>query len=179
MTIGERIRRIRKENGLTLDKFGERIGIGKGAVSMMESGKSNMTNQTALSICREFGVSEEWLRDGTGDMYAPEPEGADLIALLSEEYHLTTADRAILSVYLELGPDGRDAVRRYAAKLIGAALENSDSVSLPLSDEEIDAKTEAYNRLLKGAKAVDDSLKNSTRMPRPVSGGFGENGKVG
>ena len=183
MTIGERIRRIRKENGLTLDKFGERIGIGKGSVSMMESGKSNVTNQTVLSICREFGVSEAWLREGVGDMAAPEPDlypdDADLLAHMAEKYGLDNTDRALLSMYLELGPDGRGAVRRYAAKLIGAALEDAAYPDAPLTDEEIAAKTEAYYRLLKGAKETGDALNDNTRTLKFVSGDFGGSGKAG
>ena len=71
MTIGERIRDVRKSNGLTLEKFGERIGMKAGALSQLENGKTNPSDQTILSIIREFGVDRDWLRDGTGTM---EPE---------------------------------------------------------------------------------------------------------
>ena len=68
-TIGDRVRLVRKREGLTMEKFGARIGISNPSVSTIESGKSNPSNQTVVSICREFGVSELWLRTGEGEMF--------------------------------------------------------------------------------------------------------------
>ena len=71
MNINERIRELRKSFGLSGEKFGERIGLKKVAISQIETGRSMPTEQTILSICREFGVSEDWLRNGNGDMFIP------------------------------------------------------------------------------------------------------------
>ena len=68
-TIGDRVRLVRKREGLTMEKLGARIGISNPSVSTIESGKSNPSNQTVVSICREFGVSELWLRTGEGEMF--------------------------------------------------------------------------------------------------------------
>ena len=65
--MNERIKELRKSLELTLDKFSERIGISKGALSNIELGKRSVTDQMFKSICREFNVNEEWLRDGVGD----------------------------------------------------------------------------------------------------------------
>ena len=56
MTQGERIREIRKELNLTLEKFGERLGVGRGAISAIELGNRNLTDQMARAICREYNV---------------------------------------------------------------------------------------------------------------------------
>ncbi len=64
MTVNERINEIRKTNELTMDKFGERIGVTKAAISKIEKGERGVTDQMIKSICREFGYNEEWLRDG-------------------------------------------------------------------------------------------------------------------
>lgn len=56
MTQGERIREVRKTLGLTLEKFGEKIGMKKNSVSQIESGKNSVTEQVVKSICREFNV---------------------------------------------------------------------------------------------------------------------------
>lgn len=69
MTQGERVREVRKSLNLTLEKFGERIGLKKNSLSQIENGRNSLTDQTASSICREFNVSEEWLRNGTGKMF--------------------------------------------------------------------------------------------------------------
>ena len=69
MTQGERVKEVRKSLDLTLEKFGERIGLKKNSLSQIENGRNSLTDQTASSICREFNVSEEWLRNGTGKMF--------------------------------------------------------------------------------------------------------------
>lgn len=52
-------------------KFGERIGISASALSSIERGASQPSNQTIVAICREFGVNEQWLRTGEGNMREP------------------------------------------------------------------------------------------------------------
>lgn len=69
MTQCERVREIRKYHDLTLEKFGNKLGVGKTAISNIENGNRNLTDQMILSICREFDVSEEWLRSGNGEMF--------------------------------------------------------------------------------------------------------------
>lgn len=66
MTVNSRIKEIRKNHGLTMDKFGERIGVTKAAISKIEKGERGVTEQMVKSICREFGYNEDWLRYGTG-----------------------------------------------------------------------------------------------------------------
>lgn len=65
-TIGERIKEIRTENNMTLEKFGERLGMQKSAISKWERGENNIPEQMIKSICREFDINEDWLRNGTG-----------------------------------------------------------------------------------------------------------------
>lgn len=69
MTEHERIIEVRKNISLTQEEFGKRIGVTRAAVSNIESGNRGVTDQMRRSICREFGISEEWLRNGTGNMY--------------------------------------------------------------------------------------------------------------
>ena len=69
MTQGERLREIRKTLNLTLEKFGEKLGVGKTAISKLEKGENSITDQMAKSICREYSVNENWLRTGEGEMF--------------------------------------------------------------------------------------------------------------
>lgn len=68
MTQGKRVKAIRKELNMTLEQFGEKLGVTKTAISYVENNKRNLTEQMLLSICREFGVNEIWLRTGEGDV---------------------------------------------------------------------------------------------------------------
>lgn len=67
--MNERIKQIRKESGLTQEKFAERIGLKQNSIALLESGKRMPSEQTILSICREFRVQPEWLRTGEGEMF--------------------------------------------------------------------------------------------------------------
>lgn len=66
MSENERIRILRKTLNLTMEKFGEALGVTRTAISNIENGNRNVTEQMRRSICREFGVNEIWLRTGEG-----------------------------------------------------------------------------------------------------------------
>lgn len=66
MTQGERVKAVRKALGLTLEKFGDKIGLKKNSVSQIENGRNDLTEANAKAICREFNVNEVWLRTGEG-----------------------------------------------------------------------------------------------------------------
>ena len=67
--MNERVKQLRKTLDLTMEKFGDRLGVKKNSISQIESGKNSLTEQMIKSICREFDVDEEWLRNGTGSMF--------------------------------------------------------------------------------------------------------------
>lgn len=69
MTQGERVKEIRKNLGLTLEKFGQRIGVGKSTISDLENGRRTLTEHMTKSICREFSVDYIWLTTGDGEMF--------------------------------------------------------------------------------------------------------------
>lgn len=69
MTQGERIKDVRNSLGLTLEKFGEKLGVTKTAISRIEKGERSLTEQMTKSICREFSVDYMWLTTGDGEMF--------------------------------------------------------------------------------------------------------------
>ena len=84
MTQGERVKEVRKALGLTLDKFGEKVGVKKQTVSRIENGVNNVTDQMVLSICREFNVNYDFLTNGEGEMFDDLPQ-----TVLDELLHST------------------------------------------------------------------------------------------
>lgn len=69
MTQGDRIKYVRNSLGLTLEKFGEKLGVTKTTISRLEKGERSLTEQMTKSICREFGVDYMWLTTGEGEMF--------------------------------------------------------------------------------------------------------------
>lgn len=69
MTQGERIKDVRNSLGLTLEKFGEKLGVTKTAISRLEKGERSLTERMTKSICREFSVDYMWLTTGEGEMF--------------------------------------------------------------------------------------------------------------
>lgn len=75
----DRIKAVRKELGLNQTDFGQKIGVKQGSVAAYESGSRSPLDSVIVSICREFNVSERWLRTGEGEMFL-ELSRADEIA---------------------------------------------------------------------------------------------------
>jgi transcriptional regulator with XRE-family HTH domain len=67
--MNERLKKLRKTLDLTQQEFAGRIGIARGNIAAYETGKNALSDAVISLICREFNVNEEWLRDGTGEMF--------------------------------------------------------------------------------------------------------------
>ena len=83
-TINERIRllrtseRLNQEEKMTMEKFGQRLGVQKSSISDIESGRRNPTEAMQMAICREFDVNPEWLRTGEGPMFKEPSENQQI-----------------------------------------------------------------------------------------------------
>ena len=63
--------KIRSENKLTQEEFGQATGIGKIPVSKLKSSENNLSERTIKLICPAFNVNEHWLRTGKGSPFNP------------------------------------------------------------------------------------------------------------
>jgi transcriptional regulator with XRE-family HTH domain len=109
LTQGERIKVIRKELGLTLEKFGEKLGVTKTTISRIEKGVNNLTDQMARSICREYNVDYDYLMYGEGDMFTDLPK--TIVDELCMQFDLDDFDRAVVEMYLDLPAELRQAIK--------------------------------------------------------------------
>lgn len=73
MSIGQRIRQVRKCYGYTQQVFADKLGLKQNTVATYEIEKTTPSERTLLDICRVFHVNEGWLRTGEGDMLLPPP----------------------------------------------------------------------------------------------------------
>lgn len=67
--MNERIKKLRKNLNLTQKEFATRIGSTQNVVANYEIGRRNPSRAVINNICKTFHVSEEWLREGTGEMF--------------------------------------------------------------------------------------------------------------
>lgn len=116
MTQGERIKTIRKTLGLTLEKFGEKLGVTKVAISNIEKENRNLTEQMALAICREYNVNYDYLMAGEGEMFDNLPE--TVLDELCLQYDLDDYDRFLVELYISLPPELRAAAKNKARELL-------------------------------------------------------------
>lgn len=79
----DRIKKIRKALGLTQQEFADRLGISRGNIATYETRDGNPGSSVITLICREFNVSEAWLRTGEGEMFVQRSE-ADEISVAVE-----------------------------------------------------------------------------------------------
>ncbi len=114
MTQGERIKEVRKFLGLTLEKFGEKLGVGKTAISKLEKDERNLTEQMAKSICREFSINESWLRTGIGDMRLPIENEAAAVADLAEKNNpMYDIIKGIMMAYQKLDETSKEVIDQF------------------------------------------------------------------
>lgn len=117
MSCGERVKLVRKSKDMTLEKFGEVLGVAKTTISKIENGVNSLTEQMAKSICREFNVSENWLRTGDGEMFIPmstdEKYKRAAKAIADSDGELDQIIQRTLIYYYEMDSDSKAALLNY------------------------------------------------------------------
>lgn len=104
MSISERVKYLRKDLlKLTQSEFGEKLGIGKAAISRIESNLSQLTEQNMKLICKEFHVNYMWLKEGDGEVFSTVEKS--LIDRLTDEYELNPVQRRIIEQVITLSDD--------------------------------------------------------------------------
>ena len=112
-----RVFSLRKYLNLTQNQFSEKIGLKFSAISMLENDKAPLTEANIRLICLTFGVNEEWLRHGNGEM-------------LDTEAGMSEREKRLIELFRKLSPKAREMLIEYAEKLIAdeAAMKVSNSV---------------------------------------------------
>lgn len=147
--MNTRIKSVRRFFDLTQQAFAERIGLKQNSIALIESGKRNVSDQTVLSICREFGVNETWLRTGEGEMMDPQADNA--LENLAREKGLSQAEVILIEKFLNLKPEVRRALVDYAVS-VSEALRAADPDEL-----EAEALKQEYLREKKAGAASSAS----------------------
>lgn len=116
MTQGERVNQIRKTLDLTLEKFGEKLGVQKSSISKIEKDRVTLSDQMAKSICREYNVNYDYLMYGEGEMFDDLPQ--TIVDELCAQYELNDFDKALVEMYVSLPTGSRERIKEYMKQLV-------------------------------------------------------------
>ncbi len=110
-TIGERIKFLRMEKGLSAQALGDIIGRSKSNISGYETGKYDPSASTVISLCEYFGVAADWLLTGM-DVHKSEQEEFDHPRLRFEVYcdgqPLTEEEADLVAMFRVLDAKSRE-----------------------------------------------------------------------
>ena len=123
MTENERIKEVRASFGMTMEKFGERLGVTKVAISNIEKGNRSVTDQMRKAVCREFDVNEDWLRTGEGNMFIELSEREKVmkytgILLKDEDPVIANAIQALIVTYGQLDDTSKATLNKIIMQYI-------------------------------------------------------------
>ena len=151
----DRLKELRKQLGLTMEEFGSKLGVRKTTISSLENGVNNFTEQMILSICNVYNVNEQWLRNGTGDMFVEDTDS--LVEKIISDYPLDKLSQTILKTYIELDPKKRE-IFNYVMKQI------SDSIMASSKEQAING----INDVILNSSAPDSVKKDMYRKAAMV-----------
>jgi transcriptional regulator with XRE-family HTH domain len=116
--MNEKIAQIRQALGLNQTEFAKKLGLTSANISSIEHGKSKLTEVTIRLICFTFGVREEWLREGKGEM-------------LDEKTLLSEYEKHLLDLFHKLSPLAQDWLIERAEEMLKSEMFSSGSNQSP------------------------------------------------
>lgn len=116
--MNTRIKDVRKYQNMNQSEFGNRIGVSRDTVANIEGGRIEIKDVVVKSICREFGVSEEWLRTGDGEMFGDRSEKEQIEAFLKDVKVDEGFKSRFVSMLAQFGPDDWKALEEVVQSII-------------------------------------------------------------
>lgn len=139
--MNDRIKEVRKALELSQEEFGKKLGVSRGVIVNMELSRAEIKPLFIEHLCSVFNVNEEWLRNGTGEMFT-EPEYFSL-----DEYAknkgLTALELDIIRAYMELDPATRSSLMNLFKTVFKKQVAEETANEL-----DIDREVESYRREL-------------------------------
>lgn len=164
MTIGERIKKIRKTLQLNQVSFAEKINLKQAAIGLIENNQRNVSDRVIHDICLMYQVNEDWLRFEKGEMFAkPDTFSLDEYAKLNG---MTDLELDVIKCYLQLPADVRKLVLEHFKKYFSSTSvtleENPDTFiekELNSYREELEAEYKGEGKLpaLQNLKEIKDA----------------------
>ena len=107
--MGNRIRALRKDNGLTMKQLGKKIGLAESTISQYETGKRNPDNETLLKLGEIFGVTVGYILGSEEKEIAP------------GEQALTEGEKTLLELFRKIPSEQQEMVLQMIRAALNAA----------------------------------------------------------
>ena len=121
MNINDRVRILRKDIlNKTMEEFGAKLSVSKSAISLIEKGENNVSERMLKSICREFNVREEWLRDGEGEPFLKMDDEDIIMECVGRIMSEDSTRRRVIAFLSKLPPDKWEEMARLAHEMYDA-----------------------------------------------------------
>ena len=141
--MNERIRMLREDKEMTRAAFGRCLGVSGDVINNLERGRVEIKDHIIKLICAEYGVNEEWLREGKGSMYI-EPDTFNLDEF-AKSHDASDLELKIVKAYFEIDPDIRKNVLEHFKEHL------MDSYGAPDTPEELEAMHPPMQKGVKNA----------------------------
>jgi transcriptional regulator with XRE-family HTH domain len=111
--INDRIAWCVKDSKLTKTAFSERLNVSQAFISQLCSGTKTPSDRTIADICREFNISELWLRTGEGEPHIERDEDEEFLEVM-EQIHMSDDDliKRIIKAYWFMNDEEKAAIRK-------------------------------------------------------------------
>ena len=116
-TINERIAEVVKASGITKTAVAEKIQLSQSMVSLICAGKTGVSDRTISGICKEFGVSETWLRTGEGEMRLKLDRKEELTAIFAQIAASDDAKARLVKAFAMLPDEAYPKLEEYIKKI--------------------------------------------------------------
>lgn len=113
--MNNRLAEVRRKLQLSQAEFGERVGLSKNYVWMVEKGERTLSARATKDICRTYNISYEWLTTGEGEIFEDVSDSA--INALVAAYQLDEQDKKIITAFLGLNAEERAGIIKFVENL--------------------------------------------------------------
>ena len=126
--MNQRIKEVRLHLGLNQSEFGERLAVTGAAISRIEAGNREASNQVVLAICREFNVREQWLRTGEGEMFQPKTRKQEIADFMGKVLNSESDDlrSRLVEALAQLDESDWAMLAKIAKKMLREEQKNAD-----------------------------------------------------
>lgn len=130
--MNDRLKILRDSMNLSMEKFGARLGVGKSAINKLEKGENKLTEPMINLICKEFNISEQWFRTGTGPMersvtFDEEVAMYTQDILMDVESEVASAIREFIVIYGKLDENSKSVMNRVFKEMAEARKSREES----------------------------------------------------